>query len=146
MRIRVALGAAALTTVLGVLVFAQQETQKVPGFGSGIVKIEGTVDIANTPIVLAHQSGDWKVIVANAPDVRVAAMPDVRVASMPSVSVAAPEFVTKGSRYSITWSTGERQVIRVAHVGSGGWIRVDSAGERERWVNLASARSVDEVE
>jgi hypothetical protein len=145
MRIRVALGAAALTTILGVLVFAQ-ETQKVPGFGSGIMKIQGTVDIANTPIVLSHQSGDWKMIVASMPDVRVASMPDVRVASMPNVSMAAPEFVTKGGRYQITWSTGERQVIRVAHVASGGWIRVDSAGERERWVNLATARSVDGME
>ena len=135
MRIRVALGAAALATILGVLVYAQ-ETQKVPGFGTGIIKVEGTVDIGNMPLVLAHQSGEWKMTVANAPD--------VRVVGMPNVSVAAPAFLKKDGRYEVTWSTGDRQLIRVVEIAPGGWIKVD-AGARERWINLASARSVDEV-
>src|SRR5512145_1299475 len=93
MRRRVAIGAAALAIGVGALAFAQ-DTQPIPGFGSGILKVSGTVDIGNTPLVLAHQAGEWKVVVANAPD--------VRVASLPAVSVAPPEFVRKGSRYEIT--------------------------------------------
>lgn len=135
MRTRVALGAAALATILGVLAYAQ-ETQKVPGFGTGIIKVEGTVDVGNMPLVLAHQSGEWKVTIANAPDVRVVSTPDV--------SVAAPAFLKKDSRYEITWSTGDREPLRVVQIAPGGWVRVDS-GKRERWVNLASARSVEEV-
>lgn len=136
MRMRVALGVTALATVLGVVAYAQQETQRLPGFGTGIVKVEGTVDIGNMPLVLAHQSGEWKITIANAPDVRVVSTPDV--------SLAAPAFLKKDNRYEITWSTGDRQVIRVVQVAPGGWIKVDG-GARERWVNLASARAVDEV-
>jgi hypothetical protein len=135
MRRRVAIQAAAVAIGVGVLAFAQ-ETQPVPGFGSGILKVSGTVDIGNTPLVLAHQAGEWKVVVANAPD--------VRVASLPAVSVASPDFVLKGSRYEITWSTGERQQVSVVQTATGGWIRVE-AGSKQRWINLSSARAIDEV-
>lgn len=135
MRMRVALGAAALIALLGVFLYAQ-ETQKVPSFGTGIVTVAGTVDIGNTPLVLAHQAGEWKVVLA--------APPDVRVVNVPSVSVPAPAFVKAGGRYEITWTTGDRQVVRVIEVAPGGWLRVEAA-ERERWINLASARSVDAV-
>lgn len=132
MRMRVALGAAALVTTLGVFVYAQ-EVQKVPGFGTGTVTVAGTVDIGNTPIVLAHQAGEWKVVIATPPD--------VRVVNAPSVSVPAPAFLKSGSRYEITWSTGDRQVVRVIEVAPGGWLRVESTAER--WINIASARSVE---
>lgn len=137
MRIRAAIIPAALVLVaLGAALYAQ-ETKPVPGFGTGIVKVEGTVDIGNTPLVLAHQAGEWKVVLA--------APPDVRVVNMPNVSIPAPEFLKKGARYEITWSTGESQVIRVLEVAHGGWLRAE-AGNRQRWLNLASARSVEEAE
>ena len=136
MRIRAALvGSAALLLTVGAFLYAQ-ETKPIPGFGTGIVKVEGTVDIGNTPLVLAHQSGEWKVVLATPPD--------VRVVNALSVSIPAPGFLKKDGRYEITWSTGEKQVIRAVEVAPGGWLRVE-AGDRQRWVNLASARSVDEV-
>jgi hypothetical protein len=132
MRMRVALGAAALVSTLGAFLYAQ-EVQKVPGFGTGVVTVAGTVDIGNTPLVLAHQAGEWKVVLA--------APPDVRVVNAPSVSVPTPAFLRSGSRYEITWSTGDRQVVRVIEVAPGGWLRVESPAER--WINIASARSVE---
>lgn len=137
MRMRVALGSAALalTTVLGVYLYGQ-ETQKVPSFGTGIVTVAGTVDIGNTPLVLAHQAGEWKVVLA--------APPDVRVVNVPNVSVPPPAFLRSGARYEITWTTGDRQVVRVLEAAPGGWVKVEAA-ERERWINIASARSVDTV-
>lgn len=132
MRIRVALGAAALVSTLGAFLYAQ-EVQKVPGFGTGVVTVAGTVDIGNTPLVLAHQAGEWKVVLA--------APPDVRVVNAPTVSVPTPAFLRSGSRYEITWSTGDRQVVRVIEVAPGGWLKVESPAER--WINIASARSVD---
>lgn len=132
MRMRVALGAAALVSTLGAFLYAQ-EVQRVPGFGTGVVTIAGTVDIGNTPLVLAHQAGEWKVVLA--------APADVRVVNAPSVSVPTPAFLRSGSRYEITWSTGDRQVVRVIEVASGGWLKVESPAER--WINIASARSVE---
>lgn len=132
MRMRVALGAAALVSTLGAFLYAQ-EVQRVPGFGTGVVTIAGTVDIGNTPLVLAHQAGEWKVVLA--------APPDVRVVNAPTVSVPTPAFLRSGSRYEITWSTGDRQVVRVIEVAPGGWLKVESPAER--WINIASARSVD---
>lgn len=136
MRMRVALGAAALIAAFGVFLYAQ-EAQKVPGFGTGIVTVSGTVDIGNTPLVLAHQAGEWKVVLA--------APADVRVTNSPNVSMPSPAFLKSGGRYDITWSTGDRQTIRVVEVSPGGWLRVEST-PRERWINIASARSVEAVD
>lgn len=136
MRIRAAIIPAALALIAVGAVLYAQETKPVPGFGSGIVRVEGTVDIGNAPVVLAHQVGEWKVVLA--------APPDVRVVNVPNVSIPGPEFVKKGGRYEITWSTGERQVIRALEIAPGGWLRAE-AGDRQRWVNLASARAVDEM-
>jgi hypothetical protein len=135
MRMPAAIGAAALIIGVGVIALAQ-ETQQLPGFGTGIVKVAGTVDIGNTPLVIAHQAGEWKMVVTNPVD--------VRVANTPTVSVASPDFVRKGSRYEITWSTGDRQQISVVELGPGAWMKVD-AGAKQRWVNLSSARAIDEV-
>ena len=137
MRMRVALGAAALAGTFGVFLYAQ-EVQKVPSFGSGVVSVTGTVDIGNTPLVLAHQAGEWKVVFAAPQDVRV-------VNSLPTSPPPTPSFLKAGGRYAITWSTGDRQDIRILEVASGGWVRVESA-TRERWINIASARSVEAAE
>lgn len=135
MRMRTAIGGAALVLSVGAIVLAQ-DTQKIPGFGTGIVKVEGTVDIGNTPLVLAHQAGEWKVVVTNPLD--------VQVSNAPTVWLASPGFLRKGGRYDIIWANGDRQQISVAETAPGGWIKVD-AGARQRWVNLSSARSIDEV-
>lgn len=132
MRMQVAFGAVVIAAGLGGFLYAQ-ETQKVPGFGTGIVKIEGTVDIGNAPVVLAHQSGEWKMALVSPAD--------VRIVNAPTVTVPSPSFLEKDARYDIVWATGERQTIRVVEVGPGGWIRIESTGG-EQWVNLASARSV----
>ena len=136
MRMRVALGAAALVGAFGMFLYAQ-EVQKVPGFGTGVVTVAGTVDIGNTPLVLAHQAGEWKVVLA--------APADVRVVNAPSVSVPTPAFLKSGARYEIIWSTGDRQVVRVVEVAPGGWLRVESS-PGERWISIATARSVGGVE
>lgn len=135
MRMPAAIGAAALIIGVGVIALAQ-ETQQFPGFGTGIVKVAGTVDIGNMPLVLAHQAGEWKMTVTNPVD--------VRVANSPSVSLASPDFVRKGSRYEVTWSTGDRQQISVTELGPGGWVKVDAAS-KQRWVNLSSARTIEEL-
>lgn len=132
MRIQVAVGAAIIAAGLGGFLYAQ-ETRPVPGFGTGVVKIEGTVEIGNAPVVLAHQSGEWKMTLVSPAD--------VRIVNAPPVTLAAPAFLKKDARYEVVWATGDRQTIRVAEVGTGGWIRVD-ATDGEQWLNLASARAV----
>ena len=136
MRIRVttALVAAGVLAWVGV---AAQPTQPRPGPGSGVVTVEGSVIVANIPTVQAMQLGDWKVTVANAPD--------VRVANAPTVHVAGPAFLKVEGRYELVWSTGDRETVVVRQLGQGGWIRVDGATGRERWVNLTTARSVAAV-
>ena len=121
---------------LGVAAWAQQG-QPRPGPGSGVVTVQGTVDIVNAPAV--RQEGDWKMSLANTPAVTVANTPAVTVANTPTVSLAPPEFVKTGGRYQIVWPSGETERISAAAVAAGGWIRV--AGP-ERWINLAQARSV----
>ena len=110
---------------------AGQQTQARPGFGSGVVEVEGRVDVTAVKgtvnvqgTVNANQAGAWSVAVSNAP----------------TVVVAAPAFLRAGGRYSVIWSTGESETITVASLGSGGWVRLSGTGER--WVNLTLARSV----
>jgi hypothetical protein len=137
MRIQVLIGALAGAGLIWTGLSAQQETRSTPGFGSGIVKVVGTVDIGNVPEVLAGQRGEWRVAIAN-----TAA---VRVANTPTVLVANPEFVKTGTQYLVVWVTGERDQVMVTQAGSGGWIEVDQPGSLKRWINLSSARSVEEV-
>ena len=113
---------------------AAQQTQPFPGPGTGVVPVTGTVNIANTPSVTASQAGEWKVAVSNAPDVRV----------VNPVVVAPPDFLKKGARYGITWPTGNSETLVVAQVGPLGWIRAEETG-RVRWVNVATARSIEEM-
>ena len=116
---------------------AQQEQAKVPGPGTGIFKVIGTVDVGNVPTVLATQAGQWKVDVANAPE--------VRVAGAPPLVLAAPEFLKIKSRCDITWTAGDRETVQLVQLGPGGWVRVQTDNGRQRWVNLALARSVEIV-
>ena len=101
---------------------AQQVLQPQANPGSGVVTIEGAVR--------AWQVGDWKVAVANTPD--------VHVVNLPSVAVAAPEFVISRASYEVTWPDGTSEKIVVQQVGRDGWVRVES----DRWVNLLAARSL----
>lgn len=101
---------------------AQQVLQPQANSGSGVVTVEGAVR--------ATQVGDWRVSVANAPD--------VHVVNTPSVAVAAPEFLKLRGSYEVTWPDGSRESIVVAQIGRDGWVRV----EADRWVNVLAARSV----
>lgn len=101
---------------------AQQELQPKANVGSGVVTVAGNVK--------ASQVGDWRVAVAN--------VPDVNIVNTPSVAVAAPEFLRVKGSYEITWPDGVSEGIVVQEIGRGGWVR----GQGERWINLALARSV----
>jgi hypothetical protein len=110
---------------------AGQQTKERPGFGSGVVLVEGSVDVTAVKgavnvqgTVNASQLGTWTVAVSNTP----------------TVAVAGPAFLRAGGRYSVIWSTGESETMSIASLGGGGWVRV--AGTGERWINLTTARSV----
>jgi hypothetical protein len=75
--------------------------------------------------------------VANSPDVRVTALPTVVLAPLP--------FVKAGSRYEVVWPGGEKELLRVVHAGSGGWVGIEAVSKRGRWINLANAKSVEEL-
>lgn len=106
---------------------AQQETRRTPGPGSGIMTVAGTVDIGNIP----------QVHVTNAPD--------VRIANTPTVVGAPPAFLKANGRYTIAWPTGESEQVTVVDPGQGGWAQVqNTSGARRRWVNLATARALEE--
>lgn len=129
MRALIASVAVAGAALLGV-VAAGQQTQPLPGPGTGIVPVtvKGSVDIGTVPVVPVSQQGDW----------------NVRVANTPTVIAATPEFVRTGLSYAITWANGDQERIAVVGVGTAGWIRADRDG-RSRWINLASARAVEEA-
>jgi hypothetical protein len=127
----------ALLTVLAALVYvtgsAGQDVRPVPGAGTGIVTVQGTVnvaDIANMPAV--RQGSEWRVSFAATPDVRVSA-------------VATHPFLTFRGRYRVTWTPGQTEDIVISELGPGGWVRVD-AGGRLRWVNLDRAQAFEVVE
>jgi hypothetical protein len=108
-----------------------------PTAGSGVVTVTGKVDVDNVVQVAAAQRGEWRVAVAN--------VPDVRVSNTPTVAPAALPFVRAGVRLVVTWPTGDRETIRIVQPAGGGWARVESTGG-VRWLNLEGARAVDEVQ
>ena len=136
MRTRVA------TTILmaaGALYWAQStagQVQPVPGFGTGMVTIQGEVDVRKLPPIDVGQRGDWRVALAN--------VADVRVVNTPTVAIATPPNVRAGGRYEVTWPAGDHETFAVAQLGSGAWVRTYGEG-RERWLNLAAARSIQEM-
>lgn len=113
---------------------ARGQVQQVPGPGSGVVSVVGRVEVADG-LIQARQSGDWKVAIANAPDVRVVNTPTVVPAPLP--------FLKVGARLEATWPDNTTLTFRVAQLGGGGWCLTE--GQRPAWVNLNLARSVGEV-
>jgi hypothetical protein len=110
--------------------------QSVPGPGTGIVTVQGQVDIRNMPMLNVGQRGDWRVTLAS--------VADTRVVNMPPVTLSRPAFVRAGARYMITWAGGEQETIAVGEVADGAWVRVTANG-RDRWLNLAQARAIEEI-
>jgi hypothetical protein len=130
MRFIVALIFAAVLVCVSV---AARQVQPYPGPGSGIVTVAGTVNVGNSPSVQAAQYGEWKMVVAN--------IPDVRIADTAAVRIASPSFLTPKRTYEVVWGTGDRETISVLDVGVDGWARVQHAGG-QRWVNASLARSI----
>lgn len=112
---------------------ADAQVQPVPGPGSGIVTVQGEVRVSNP--IQAVQQGEWKVAIANQPEVRISGMPVVRV--------AGPAFLAQ-ARYAITWNDGSTQTVTVVDAGGGNWVKVDESGG-DLWINLALARSIRRV-
>ena len=112
------------------------QVQPVPGPGTGIVTVQGEVDVRRLPPIEVGQRGDWRVSLANAAD--------VRVVNTPAVAIALPPFLRAGGRYEVTWPGGERETFTLAQPGASGWVRAAGTG-RQRWLNLATARTIDEL-
>ena len=128
--VMMASGALALTAL--VWTGARAQVSREPSAGSGVVTVAGRVEVVNTPSVSAGQLGEWKVAVANAPD--------VHVANTPAVVVASPNFVKTRRRYDVIWPNGDRELVTVEQTGRDGWVRVDT----HRWINVTAARSLEE--
>jgi hypothetical protein len=123
------LGAAAIAiAALLSMQSSRAQVQPVPGPGTGIVTVTGKVDIDTMPDVAAIQRGNWTVAVSAMPPVVAAPLPFLRV----------------GGRYEIVWTGGEKDSVRVAQLGTGGWARVETS-QRPRWINLTNARYVEEL-
>ena len=136
MRTKVGVGVLVAAAALYWARSTEGQVQSVPGPGSGIVTVQGEVDIRRLPPIEASQRGDWKVTLAN--------VPDVRVVNTATVTVAPLAFLKVGGRYAVTWPAGDREMVGIAEVGSGGWVRAAGAGRR-RWLNLATAKAIEET-
>ena len=112
------------------------QVQPVPGPGSGIVTVQGEVDVRRMPVAEVVQRGEWRVSLTSPADTRVLAMP--------AVSLARPAFVRAGGRYAVVWPNGETETIAVGQSPEGAWVRA-TVGGRERWLNLAHARAIEEI-
>jgi hypothetical protein len=111
---------------------AQQEVRPTPGPGSGMMFVQGTVDITNVPTVMATQSGEWRVALS----------------SVPPAMMSGPDFLAPGGRYTIYWSAGESETVTIVAAGQGGWAQVEYAAGKgaRRWVNFGAAISVHETQ
>jgi hypothetical protein len=136
MRTKIITGVAVVLVALYCVRSTDGQVQSVPGPGSGIVIVQGEVDIRRLPSIDVGQRGDWKVSLAN--------VPDVRVVNTPTVAAAPLAFLKVGGRYDISWPAGERETIGVAQLGSGGWVRAAVSG-RQRWLNLSVAKAIEEA-
>lgn len=112
------------------------QVQPVPGPGTGVVTVQGEVDIRRVGPIDVGQRGDWKVSLAN--------IADVRVVNTPAVAIAPLPFLKVGGRYDVTWPAGDRETVGVAQLGSSGWVRAAANG-RQRWVNMALAKTIEEL-
>jgi hypothetical protein len=102
----------------------QQEMLPRPGPGSGVIDVRGTVSVA----------GVSEVRFSDVPDVNIANVPSVLVGALPPVP-----FIQRGTRYVVTWASGEQEEVTVTNTTQGGWVQVGTA----RWINLDSARAVE---
>ena len=114
-------------------VAAQQEVLTRPGPGTGLAN----VNVVNRPAVAAEQGGEWQVAISR--------MPDVRISNTATVSIQLPRFASKGT-YLVTWQSGESERVTVIDIGEDGWVQAaNTARSGARWVNLRSARAIEEV-
>ena len=127
MRTRLAIGALIAVGALLCVRSSSGQVQPVPGPGTGVVTVTGTVDVGNVPAVNAVQRGDWKVTVEN----------------LPSVTLAPLPFLKVGRTYRITWPSGQTQTVTVRQTGPHGWVATDAT--QRSWVNLAGAQQVEET-
>jgi hypothetical protein len=104
------------------------QVQPMPGPGSGIVTVKGTVNLGDVPPVNVTQLGEWKVAVTSAPAAVIAPLP----------------FIKMGGRYQVVWNASEQEVVRITQLGTAGWFRVETA-QKTLWLNLNTARSVEEL-
>ncbi|HXH05931.1 MAG TPA: hypothetical protein VNI83_05000 [Vicinamibacterales bacterium] len=107
------------------------QTFPAPHAGTGVVTVTGSVEVANTPAVLARQAGEWQVTIA----------------SLPPIALPPPGFLQVGGRYAFVWPNGRRDVLVVREVRPDGWLRAELTGtglERgPRWVNPSQAALVE---
>ena len=109
---------------------AGQEVRPVPGPGTGVVNVQGIVDIVNP--VTVRQGSDWRVSLTGVPDVRV-------------FSSAPLEFLSVRGHYQITWPGGQVENLTLLELGLRGWARVEGTKGRRRWINVAQAQAVEEL-
>ena len=126
------------------------QVQPVPGPGTGIVTVQGEVDVRRLPPIEVGQRGDWRVSLANAAD--------VRVVNTPAVAIAPPTFLRARGRYEVTWPGGERETFTLAHPTARSRLRererlpfasrprdlVTAAGAQERREGEGDRRRVDD--
>ena len=114
-------------------VAAQQEVLSRPGPGTGL----SSVTVVNRPSVAAEQSGEWQVAISR--------MPEVRISNTLPVSIQLPRFAAKG-KYLVTWQSGESETVTVIDIGEDGWVQAaNTVRSGARWVNLRSARAIEEL-
>lgn len=109
---------------------AQQEVQSRPGFGSGVMDVR----VVNHPAVTASQNGAWEVGLSRPAD--------VRIINSPNVTIARPAFIQLHTKYRVTWSASDSEVVTITSTGGGGWVQVSTSGA-DRWINLDQARSIE---
>lgn len=112
-----------------------QQTQRLPGPGSGIVDVA----VVNEPGVT--QRGEWRV--GQQGEWRMAQQGDWRVDVTGSVvaTPSMPSLVTVNRAYTIFWDHANAERVIVREIHPSGWARVD-LGKTQRWVNLTRAASI----
>jgi hypothetical protein len=103
------------------------QTQRVPGPGSGIVdvKVVNEAGVTQRGEWKVTQQGEWRVGVTGT----VVAMP------------AMPNLAAVNRTYSIYWDRETADRVTVREIHPSGWARVDIGGA-ERWVNLTRVASI----
>ena len=107
-------------TIGATTVAAAAQLTRTPAPAPGITRVAGEVSITNEPVVLARQEGGWSVTCIVPPD--------------------AGPFVNLRTRYTIVFADGTpEEHVEPLETRQDGWIRVNG----DRWINLASAMSVE---